>query len=219
MSKETNKPKVAVIGLGNIGGAVATNLVKGNRQVIVADRSLQKAKDLAAKLGNLARPLEIPDAVKEADIIVLAIYFGPIQEFLKQYSYELNDKIVVDPSNPIAPDEKGGFKKIIGQNDSSGQILSTQVPKGTKIVKALGSLGAGSLTNAAFQQPDKAVLFYANDDFTINNKIEELIRDSGYEPVNIGGLEKSIRIEVFGDLHEFGALGKTVTLAEAKAKL
>ena len=219
MSKETNKPKVAVIGLGNIGGAVATNLVKGNRQVIVADRSLQKAKDLAAKLGNLARPLEIPDAVKEADIIVLAIYFGPIQEFLKQYSSELDDKIVVDPSNPIAPDEKGGFKKIIGQNESSGQILSTQVPKGTKIVKALGSLGAGSLTNAAFQQPDKAVLFYANDDFTINNKIEELIRDSGYEPVNIGGLDKSIRIEVFGDLHEFGALGKAVTLAEAKAKL
>jgi len=219
MSKETNKPKVAVIGLGNIGGAVATNLVKGNRQVIVADRSLQKAKDLAAKLGILARPLEIPDAIKEADIIVLAIYFGPIQEFLKQYSYELNDKIVVDPSNPIAPDEKGGFKKIIGQNDSSGQILSTQVPKGTKIVKALGSLGAGSLANAAFQQPDKAVLFYANDDFTINSKIEELIRDSGYEPVNIGGLDKSIRIEVFGDLHEFGALGKAVTLAEAKAKL
>ena len=219
MSKETNKPKVAVIGLGNIGGAVATNLVKGNRQVIVADRTLQKAKDLAAKLGNLALPLEIADAVKEADIIVLAIYFGPIQEFLKQYSSELEGKIVADPSNPIAPDEKGGFKKIIGQNESSGQILSTKVPKGTRLVKALGSLGAASLANTAFQQPDRAVLFYASDDSSINNKIEELIRDSGFEPVSLGGLDKSIRIEVFGDLHEFGALGKAVTLAEAKTKL
>lgn len=219
MSKETNKPKVAVIGLGNIGGAVATNLVKGNRQVIVADRTLQKAKDLAAKLGNLALPLEIPDAIKDADIVVLAIYFGPIQEFLKQYSSELEGKIVVDPSNPIAPDEKGGFKKIIGQNESSGQILSTQVPNGTRLVKALGSLGAGSLANAAFQQPDKAVLFYANDDSSIDNEVEDLIRDNGFEPVKIGGLDKSIRIEVFGDLHEFGALGKAVTLAEAKAKL
>ena len=219
MSKETNKPKVAVIGLGNIGCAVATNLVKGNRQVIVADRTLQKAKDLAAKLGNLALPLEIADAVKEADIIVLALYFGPIQEFLKQYSSELEGKIVVDPSNPIAPDEKGGFKKIIGQNESSGQILSTKVPKGTRLVKALGSLGAASLANTAFQQPDRAVLFYASDDSSINNKIEELIRDSGFEPVSLGGLDKSIRIEVFGDLHEFGALGKAVTLAEAKIKL
>src|SRR5688500_15958730 len=219
MSQEINKLKVAVIGLGNIGGAVATNLVNGNRQVIVADRTLQKAKGLAATLGKLAIPLDIPAAIKEADIIVLAIYFGPIQEFLKQYSSELEGKIVVDPSNPIAPDEKGGFKKIIGQNESAGQILSTQVPKGTKIVKALGSLGAGSLANAAFQQPDKAVLFYANDHSGINIEIEELIRDNGFEPVKIGGLDKSIRIEVFGDLHEFGALGKAVTLAEAKANL
>lgn len=219
MSQELNKPKVAVIGLGNIGGAVATNLVNGNREVIVADRTLQKAKYLAAKLGTLAVPLDIPSAIKKADIIVLAIYFGPIQEFLKQYSSELEGKIVVDPSNPIAPDENGGFKKIIGQNESSGQILSTQLPKGTKLAKALGSLGAGSLATAAFQQPDRAVLFYASDDASINNEIEGVISDAGFEPVTVGGLDKSIRIEVFGDLHEFGALGKAVTLAEAKAKL
>ena len=42
------------------------------------------------------------------------------------------------------------------------------------------------------------------------------IRDNGFEPVCIGGLDQSIRIEVFGDLHEFGALGKTVTVTEAK---
>jgi predicted dinucleotide-binding enzyme len=219
MLQETKKTKVAIIGLGNIGGAVATNLVKGNRQVIVADRTLQKAKDLSSRLGNLAIPLDIPAAIKEADIIVLAIYFGPIQDFLKQYSSELEGKIVVDPSNPIAPDEKGGFKKIIGQNESSGQILSTQLPKGTRLVKALGSLGAGSLANAAFRQPVRAVQFYANDDTSINNVIEELIRDNGFEPVRIGGLDKSIRIEVFGDLHEFGALGKAVTLSEAQVKL
>ena len=35
----------------------------------------------------------------------------------------------------------------------------------------------------------------------------------------IGKIDQSIRIEVFGDLHEFGALGKTVSLAEAKAKI
>ena len=156
MLQETKKPKVAVIGLGNIGGAVATNLVNGKREVIVADRTLQKAKDLATKLGNLALPLDIPAAIKEADIIVLAIYFGPIQDFLKQYSSELEGKIVVDPSNPIAPDDKGGFKKIIGPNESSGQILSKQLPKGTKLAKALGSLGAGSLGTAAFQQPDRS---------------------------------------------------------------
>jgi lactate dehydrogenase-like 2-hydroxyacid dehydrogenase len=40
----SNKSKVAVIGLGNIGKIVATNLVKGNHPVIVADRKPEKPK-------------------------------------------------------------------------------------------------------------------------------------------------------------------------------
>jgi len=44
----TNKSKVAVIGTGNIGTAIAANLVKGNRPFIVADRKIEKAKELGA---------------------------------------------------------------------------------------------------------------------------------------------------------------------------
>jgi predicted dinucleotide-binding enzyme len=174
---------------------------------------------LARELGSLAQPLEIPAAIKEADIIVLAIYFDPIKAFLKQYASALEGKIIVDPSNPIAPAEGSGFKKIIGETESAGEILSTQLPKGARLAKALGSLGAASLANAAFQTPEQAVLFYATDVTTINTQIEELIRDNGFEPVRVGGLDQSIRIEVFGDLHEFGDIGKAVTLAEAKEKV
>ncbi|RPD51153.1 NADPH-dependent F420 reductase [Paracnuella aquatica] len=215
----STKSKVAVIGLGNIGSTVAANLIKGNRPVIVADRTLAKAEALAQQLGSLAQPAQIPAAIKDADIIVLAIYFGPIQEFLKQYASEFEGKIIVDPSNPIAPAENGGFKKIIGETESSGQILSTQLPQGVKLAKALGTLGAATLAGAAHQSPEKAVLFYATDDTNINSEVEDLISDSGFEPVRIGGLDQSIRIEVFGDLHEYGALGKSVTLTEAKQKV
>ncbi len=213
------KLNVAVVGLGNIGSAVATNLVKGNRPVIIADRTLAKAEAVAQKLGNLAQPLEILKAIKEADIIVMAIYFDSIKEFLKQHASALEGKIIIDPSNPIAPAENGGFKKIIDENESSGQILSTQLPKGARLAKALGTLGASSLAGAAFQAPEKAVLFYATDDTSINSDIEKLILDSGFEPLRIGGLDQSIRIEVFGDLHEFGTLGKTVTAIDAKEKV
>ena len=215
----TQKSKVAVIGLGNIGVVVATNLVKGNRSVIIADRKIEKAKNLAQQLGNLAKPSEIPAAIKEADIIVLAVWFDAIKELFNTYATALQGKIIIDPSNPIAPDEKGGFKKIIAENQSAGEILSSLLPKNAKLVKALGTLGAASLEKAAFQQPERAVLFYATDDASINTEIQALIRDSGFEPVRVGGLDQSIRIEVFGDLHEFGALGKTVTFSEAKAKL
>jgi predicted dinucleotide-binding enzyme len=84
------------------------------------------------------------------------------------------------------------------------------------LVKAFGTLGAATLVNAAFSTPERKVLFYASDNTNINNIIEELVTASGFAPFHIGGIDQSIRIEVFGDLHEFGALGKTVTLEEAK---
>lgn len=215
----TQKSKVAVIGPGNIGTVVATNLVKGARSVIVADRTFEKANELAQKSGSLAQPKEIAAAIKEADIIILTIWFDAIKELFNTYAKELDGKIIIDPSNPIAPDENGGFKKIIDKDQSSGEILSSLLPKGAKLAKALGTLGAASLSKAAFQQPDKAVGFYATDDASINTAIEDLIRDNGFEPLRAGGLGQSIRIEVFGDLHEFGALGKTVTRSEATEKI
>ena len=77
--------KVAVIGLGNIGTAVASNLVKGNRAVIVADRTIAKANALAQQLGSLAQPLSIVEAIKEANIVVLAIWLNATKELLQQY--------------------------------------------------------------------------------------------------------------------------------------
>ncbi len=211
--------KVAVIGLGNIGTAVAGNLVKGKRPVIIADRKAEKSAALASQLGDLATPLDIPGAIRDADIIVMAVWFDAIKELLNTYAGALEGKIIVDPSNPIAPDEKGGFKKIIGEKESAGETIAAILPKGAKLAKALGSLGVASLTDAAFQQPEQAVLFYATDDTTINAAIESLIQDSGFEPVRVGAISRSIRIEVFGDLHEFGALGKTVTKEEVAGKM
>lgn len=211
--------KVAVIGLGNIGKVVASNLVKSNRPVIVASRKLEAAQSYAQELGALATATETVEAIKQADIVVLSVWFNTIQEFMKEYAAELEGKIIIDPSNPIAPDENGGFKKIIGEKESAGEINLSLVPKGAKFAKALGTLGAASLESAAFQTPENAVLFYATDDESINADVEQLISDTGFEPVRVGGIDQSIRIEVFGDLHEFGALGKTVTASEANSKI
>ena len=49
----------------------------------------------------------------------------------------------------------------------------------------------------------------------VGDLVAGLIRAGGYEPVRVGGLDQSIRIEMFGDLHEFGGLGRVVTKEEA----
>lgn len=215
----TTTSKVAVIGLGSIGKTVAQNFVKGNRPIIIAGHKLEDATALAQELGSLATASETGEAIKNADIIVLSVWFNTIQELFEQYGAELQGKIIIDPSNPIAPDENGGFKKIIAEDQSAGQLNAAILPQGATLVKAFGTLGAASLANAAYQAPEKSVLFYATDNKSVDAEVEQLIHDNGFDAVKVGGLDQSIRIEVFGDLHEFGALGKAVNAKEAKAKI
>ena len=93
--------------------------------------------------GNQATTKEIADAIQQADVIIPAIYFNALKEFFQTYSKELDGKIIIDVSNPIAPDGNGGFKKIIAENESAGKILSDLIPKNAKLIKAFGTLGAG----------------------------------------------------------------------------
>jgi 8-hydroxy-5-deazaflavin:NADPH oxidoreductase len=207
--------KTAIIGLGNIGRQVTLNLTAGGHSVIVADHSPAKASELAKASNGMARAASVAAAIQDADVVLTAIYFNAIKELLQEYAGKLAGKIVVDPSNPIAPDGSGGFKKIIPPDQSSGEILASLLPKGARLVKAFGTLGAKSLGSGARHTPEPYVLFYASDDRDAGNAVAELIRASGFAPVRVGGINQSIRLEVFGELHEFGKLGRLVTASEA----
>ena len=211
--------KTAIIGLGTIGFKVATNLVNGGADIIVAERTLPKAQQLAAKLGGKAEAKSVDDALREADIIVLAIMFEAIKEFAASHREALSGKIIVDPSNPVAPNGKGGFDKTIPEGQSAGQVIAGVLPNRAKLVKAFGTLSAASLGAAANRKPDRAVLFYATDHPEAGRAVAELITTSGFDPVSVGGIDQSARIEAFGDLHEYGKLGKLVTSKEARALL
>ena len=209
--------KTAVIGVGNIGKQVALNLIAGGQDVIVADHGATKAAEFAKAAGGKARAASVADAVNEADIIIFALYFDAIKGLLAEYRNKLVGKIVVDPSNPIGPDGSGGFKKIIPQDQSAGQILAALLPASAKFVKAFGSLTAGSLKSGARHSPEPYVLFYASDDRDAGNAVADLIKASGFAPVRVGGVRQAIRIEAFGDLHQMGKLGRLVTAKEAAA--
>jgi len=106
--------EIAIVGLGNIGSRVATNLTAGAVDVIVSDRDLEKALDLAEKLGARAVAMTIDAALKKADVVILSVLFDVMKKFVVEHRAALAGKIVVDPSNPIARDGKG-FKKIISR--------------------------------------------------------------------------------------------------------
>ena len=209
--------QTAIIGLGNIGSQLAKNLVAGGQNIIIADRTSAKAEKLAAELGGKAAPMSIKEAISKADVVILAIYFDAIKDLILANHSALAGKVVVDPSNPVAPDGKGGLKKTIPADQSSGQLIARLLPEGAEFVKAFGTLGAQSLGSAVNRSPQRAALFYATDYPEAGRAVAKLIEDSGFAPINVGGVSQSIRIEVGGDLHEFGRLGKVVSAEEAKA--
>ena len=211
--------QTAIIGLGNIGATVAARLTAGNVDVIVSERNLDKAQRLASTLGPRATAMPVGDAIKAADIVVLAIWFDAIKEMVAADRSAFSGKIVVDPSNPIAPDGKGGFRKTIGEDKSAGMIIAGLLPYDAKLVKAFGTLGAQSLASGADRSPERAVLFYATDHPEAGRAVAELIAAAGFSPLDVGGIDQSIRIEVGGELHEFGPLGKLVSANEAKQLL
>jgi predicted dinucleotide-binding enzyme len=88
---------------------------------------------------------------------------------------------------------------------------------GAQLVKGFGTLGASSLRTKANRSPERAVLFYATDNAEAAKAVEQLIVATGFVPVSVGGIEKSIRIEVGGDLHEFGKLGRLVSAKESES--
>jgi predicted dinucleotide-binding enzyme len=208
---------VAIIGTGNIGSRLAANFAAGGQDFLLAGRDVQAARKLASTFGGHAEAASLDEAVERADVLVLAVWLDAFRQLIGQYGGRLAGKVIVDPTNPVGPDGSGGFRKVIGEQESSGQILAGLLPAGARLVKAFGTLSADSLAAAARQEPELAVQFYAADDAAAGDLVAELIRAGGFEPVRVGGLDQSIRIEAFGDLHELGALGRPVTKSEALA--
>jgi 8-hydroxy-5-deazaflavin:NADPH oxidoreductase len=210
---------VAIIGTGNIGSRLAANFAAGGQDFLLAGRDQEAAGKLAADLGGHAEVVTVGEAIDRADVLVFAVWLDAFRQLIDQYGERLAGKVIVDPSNPVGPDGTGGYRKVIGEQESSGQILARLLPPGARLVKAFGTLSAPSLAAAARQEPERAVQFYAADDTAAGDLVAELIRTGGYEPVRVGGLDQSIRIEMYGDLHEYGALGRVVTKSEALAAI
>lgn len=206
----------AIIGVGGIGTAVARALAAAGEPLLLAAGTQEHASDLASALGADVEAAPVAEAIERADTVVLAVWFDTIRELFEQHADGFRDTVVVDPSNPIAPDGSGGFVKTLPAESSSGVVLRGILPDGARLAKAFGTLSAPTLASVT-SSGHPVVGFYAADDDIAGDEAARLLRLAGLDPVRVGGIDQSIRIEVFGDLHEFGALGRTVSAEEAAA--
>jgi predicted dinucleotide-binding enzyme len=211
---------IAIIGLGRIGSPLAQEIVAGGQAVVLAARDQSKATALANRLGPQASIASIQEAITRADVVIVAVPFDVIKEIAVRFGDLLKGKIVVDPSNPVASDENGRLQRVLPEGQSSGSVIAGLLPEGARFVKAFGTVSAESLVAETRRTPNRAVLFYATDDAGAGDAIERLIQTAGFEPVSAGGVKDCLRIEVGGDLHQFGGLnGNVLGVVESRAAL
>jgi len=184
----------AIIGVGNLGGTVARHLVAGDEPVVLAAKDEANAAALAQELGELARAVSVEEAITDADTVVFAVWLDTIKELLATDARMLENKVVVDPSNPLGFDESGQMIRTLPEGESSGSVVAGLLPASAHYVKAFGSLGATQLASGANHEP-RTVLFYATDDAAAEAAAQRLIRAAGFEPLKVGGLSDAGRIE------------------------
>ena len=202
----------AIIGVGNLGGTVARHLVAGGEPVVLAAADEAHAEALADELGPNASAASVADAIEGADTVVLATWLDQTKELLPARARLLENKVVVDPSNPIGF-ENGQMIRTLPEGQSSGSVVAGLLPASAHYVKAFGTLGAvEQLATSANHEP-RTVLFYATDDDAAEAAARRLIRTAGFEPLKVGSVSDAGRIEgPDGDLQ-----GRIFHLDDARA--
>jgi predicted dinucleotide-binding enzyme len=147
----------AIIGVGNIGGALPRDLVRAGERVVLAARDEAHAEAVANELGDLATAASVRDAIAAGDVVVLAIWLDQSKELVPTIADLLAGKVVVDPSKPIGFDDDGKPVRTLPDGVSAGYVVAGLVPAGARYVKAFGTLGAQSLAAEADRAPRRVL--------------------------------------------------------------
>jgi 8-hydroxy-5-deazaflavin:NADPH oxidoreductase len=193
----------AIIGTGGLGSAIARRLASGGETLRLSSADHESARKLAVEIGRTAVvAVDNRDALQGSDAVVLALRFTVLKGVIDELADSLAGKLVVVPSNPLSTDAHGTVIRVLPEGQSSGEVVAGWLPPGTRLAMAFGSMSADLLESASNRSPESAVLFYATDDNQAGEEVERLIRTAGFEPVKVGGIEQSGRLEVGGDLHD-----------------
>jgi 8-hydroxy-5-deazaflavin:NADPH oxidoreductase len=193
----------AIIGTGGIGSVIARRLAAGGETLRLASADTKSARRLAAEVGPAAVvAVDNSDALHGADAVVLALRFTVLKSVIDEIAQSLVGQVVVVPSNPVTADAQGNVSRVLPAGQSSGATVAAWLPAGARLAMAFGSLSGNLFESASNRSPEPAVLFYATDDDRAGGEVERLIRTAGFEPVKVGGLDQSSRLEVGGDLHD-----------------
>jgi hypothetical protein len=185
---------IAIIGVGNVGRAIAGRAVRAGHEVNVSARTLEGAA-VAAEATGARAAASSADAVAGADIVILAVPGSALEEIATELGERLAGKVVVDVTNRPTPD----LSDLAADPTSPAERLQGLLPE-ARIVKAFNTAFATRMANPVIE--GVAIDgFVAGDDADAKAAILELVRELGFRPVDAGPLPNARALEALAWLN------------------
>jgi hypothetical protein len=181
--------KIAIIGAGNVGRALATSMSRAGHDVVISARDEENAAAVAAATGSRAAASSA-EAAGQADVVVLAIPFASAPEVAGEIRDAVVGKPVVDVTNRMSFGPAGAETDTTSSN---AEEIAALLP-GAKVVKAFNTLFA---SNQSDPIADGVRLdgYVAGDDAAAKARVLELVDSIGLNPVDVGPLVRARQLE------------------------
>ena len=187
--------KIAIIGTGNVGGALGTALTGAGHQVTFAGRDQAKLAATAQTAGAAAGT-SAAAAVAGADVVILAVPYTAIDTVAAEIAGAVGGKVVIDATNPLKPDYSG--LSTIG-GPSGAEHIAALLPSAS-VVKAFNTVFASIQGNSGAHGQVLDGL-YATDDDAAAATTAGLLSDLGFRPVKVGSLAAATELEAMAWLN------------------
>ncbi len=189
--------KIAIIGAGNVGGALGRSWAEAGHAITYAvrDPAAEKIKTRLAATGHGAVATLAAAAVESAHLVVLATPWEAMPAALKSAG-SLVGKILIDCTNPLKFTPGVGLELTLGFTDSGGEAVARWAP-GAWVVKAFNTYGWENFADAHYPNAAnlKPVMFLAGDDPAAKDTVARLAGEIGFEPFDAGGLRAARELE------------------------
>jgi len=185
MPADSQKVKIGIIGSGHVGSALGGVWAKAGNEVMFSSRHLDNDKKLAAAIGANARAGTPQEAAAFGQVLLFAVPYSAFPELIKSLGNSLKGKVVINASNPF-PQRDG---EIATQaRDKGAGLFDAQLLAGAHVVRAFNAVGAPRMASA-HEDPGRIGMPIAGDDTKAIEVASRLVRQAGFEPVVIGGLD------------------------------
>lgn len=182
--------KLAFIGIGNVGFALANNLQKKGHFIIVAhDDPHSKSVKQALEKNTAFTTRTIQLAIDEADIVFIATPFFASEAILTPLQFQ--GKTLIDCTNPVGSGISHGLESRI-----SGAEKIQEWSGDANVVKAYTIYGFENLIDSKFPAYSSrpAMLIAGNND-NAKRATKQLNTDLGFETVDTGKLDQALHLE------------------------